>query len=68
MADRERGRPPGTTKPASERASKKLDLRVTAAELASYHDAADDAGVPMSQWVRDTLNAAIPAMPTTPAP
>lgn len=59
-SSRKPGRPLGTTKPASERRVRTLSgVRVSDDELASYHAAAERAGVSPSRWVRDVLNAAV---------
>lgn len=46
---RGRGRPPRTEAKAAER----LEVRVTADELQELSTAADEAGLPVSSWVRD---------------
>jgi len=47
------GRPP---KPASERATAVVHVRVTAARKAAYVAAAKAVGVSLSQWVQDGLD------------
>ena len=45
-------------KPPDEVASKRIDLRATAAELADYERAAERAGRTLSAWIKERLNKA----------
>lgn len=44
------GRP---KKPASEKKSRRVEIRVTAAEQAAMESAAERAALPLSEWLRD---------------
>jgi uncharacterized protein (DUF1778 family) len=48
------GRPP---KPPDERLSERLDLRAAADEKADFERCADQAGMKLSDWIRDRLKA-----------
>jgi predicted HicB family RNase H-like nuclease len=47
------GRPPKGNKPMGGR----LEIRLIEGEKAQYERAAELSGVPLSEWIRDTLNA-----------
>lgn len=49
------GRPP---KPAEEVLAVRIDLRVTAAEKASFEEAAQVSGLSLSEWLRTKMKAA----------
>ena len=55
--------PPGSQRTA------RLVVRVTPTKLSAYQAAADRAGVPLSEWVREVLTAQLPpaAGPARPA-
>jgi hypothetical protein len=50
-----RGRPP---KGSSDKKAGYLDVRLNEVEKATFKDAADVAGVPLSTWVRERLRSA----------
>ena len=49
-----RGRPP---LPESDRAEERLELRIKATDKTDWQNAADQAGVALSAWIRDRLSA-----------
>jgi uncharacterized protein (DUF1778 family) len=55
MEKLQRGRPP---KPSDESLSERIDIRVTTAEKVDLAQAAESAGMTLSQWMRDRLRAA----------
>ena len=59
-----RGRPPI---PEEVRRSRLLRLRCTVAELDAYRDAAERAGVTLSEWTRVTLGVACDAVAASPS-
>lgn len=57
QGERKRGRPPGTTKPADERAESQLQIRVRREDKARWVKQAQREGMKLSEWVIAKLNA-----------
>lgn len=55
-----RGRPP---KPPEDAKTKRVEFRATASEVAAYEEAAEEAGMDRSEWIRDRLNVAAKRFP-----
>lgn len=55
---RERGRPP---KPANERLTERIEVRADLAEKQRLEQAADCAGLKLSDWIRERLKVAADA-------